>query len=586
MYAENEDVQRQNIILVIITCGLLLFLGLGAKELSDTEAIVALRAKATAEKQAWTDQSSYTPGGVTNATQAPLLVWAESAFVRTAGWNKPFMLRLWSVLSGVAALVLVYYITAFFVGESSAMPAPVLLAGSLMWNHFARSAQPDVPAVVFFMLSVLAVLRAVHAYDMRERYTWSAVYAVAVCCALLLDVVIGAAATSLLLYTRRRESAQVVVGGLVGIAIALCWYVHMIFVQGSLALRAMLASSVVMDTAHAFSLQAIATSVTDLLISQPLAVVALLAVIMYVRPKRADEDLQPYKESDKLLHVWAMGALALFALPISDSTRVVFALPPLVILTVSNRYNVFRMYVQSRVLSAAFLFMVFLVVFRLLGLVQVSELNAANGAGFRLASSSSAYPPVMLPIIALFLSAGILRLISPGAVVSINNAMMRSTRMVLPVILVLHCAWLNTTSTRRERDGAKEVGAWLEQSQQRMFTVVLPPEKFADVYGITSSNNSDGVVPQLSWYTQGWAGWTQSQPWRPAYGCNVLRLTTDASANAAALAQAERRDEPIVFVRGENEYTSIDLRRAIARKETKRYVVYSRVAYSTAEDEE
>jgi hypothetical protein len=312
-------------------------------------------------------------------------------------------------------------------------------------------------------------------------------------------------------------------------------------------------------------------------------VVALLAVIMYVRPKRADEDLQPYKESDKLLHVWAMGALALFALPISDSTRVVFALPPLVILTVSNRYNVFRMYVRSRVLSAAFLFMVFLVVFRLLGLVQVSDLNAANGAGLGLASSSSAYPPEMLPIIALFLSAGILRLISPGAAVSMNNAMMRSTRMVLPVILVLHCAWLNTTSTRRERDGAKEVGAWLEQSQQRLFTVVLPPDGSADTGGGASG---DTLVPQLSWYTQGWAGWKHSQPWRPAYGCTVLRLTSDSSANASALAQAERRDEPIVFVRGANSHASLNLQRARMRKETQRYVVYSRIAFSVEEEEE
>ncbi|MFM8438669.1 MAG: hypothetical protein ACKOAX_09335, partial [Candidatus Kapaibacterium sp.] len=240
---------------------------------------------------------------------------------------------------------------------------------------------------------------------------------------------------------------------------------------------------------------------------------------------------------------------------------VVFVVPVLAILAVTQRTSVFRTASSTRMLTGAFLFLLLLLLVRIV--TYAGSIHYTDSADIAVLSVVSA----------LFLATGAARIIPRHRVSRFNGFMIRQTRMLVPALLVIHCGWHNTSASGELRDGAKEVSAWLEQSQQRMFTVV-----------VRSENAADTLVPQLAWYTQGWAGFAHSQPWRPAYGCTVLRLTGEATADSVALAVAERRDEPIVYVRPDGDpygYADPSFGRSPERKDTRRYVVYSRVAYTT-----
>lgn len=566
MSSFSPEAQRQNIILVFITCGLLLFLGLTAREVSDSEALMAFRAKAASERSSWTDQSLTTPGGVAQATQAPLLVWAETMFIRTAGWTKPFMLRVWSVLCGVGVLLLVYRIASAHVSASEALVAPVLLAGSLAWNDLARSAMPHVPLVLFLLLAFVAVQEVLHARDTMQRSSWSVVYALAVGCSVLLDTVLGCASLLLALHAHRKGARSVVIAAGAGLLLAVPWFVNLILLHGSPALRAMLASSLLVHGADGFSLRAVPMHLVDMLASQPLVIIAIMGLVVSMGHRRAGEATMTVSDTKRLLRLWGMAGLIICCLPFHGTAGVAFVLPVFAILTVTERTAVLHAFSTTRILTAAFLFVILLVVLRVVDIIGSPDGTNAGSIVILLVAS------------AVLIAAGMARLFPRQRQVRFNGFMIRQSRMLIPALLVVQCGWHNTSSIREPRDGAKEVAAWLEQSQQRLFTVV-----------VRSENPSDTLVPQLSWYTQGWAGWTQSQPWRPAYGCTVIRLTGAAMADSVALAAAERRNEPIVYVRHSGDpygYADPDFDRTPERKDTRRYVVYSRVAYATDEEED
>ncbi|MFM8473488.1 MAG: ArnT family glycosyltransferase [Candidatus Kapaibacterium sp.] len=434
MNSVSADSLRQNIILVFITCGLLLFLGLSARELSDDEAVIAFRAKAAAGKSAWTDQSAFTPGGVMNATQAPLQVWAEMLFVRTAGWTKPFMLRVWSVLCGVAALVLVYRIAAYRLPPSEALAAPVLLAGSLVWNDVARSAISAVPVVTFLLLAFVAAIEAtagtpVHASgaaDPWRRRAWSCVYAVAVCCSLLLDTVFGCMALVLLLGVRRRGMRELLFGAIAGVLLSLPWFVHMTALHGSPALRAALASSLLLRDAAGVPVGAGVVNLTGLVASQPLVIIAIIGLALSWRRGRSEDESHAGSAQETMLRVWALAGMALCALPVPGHVAVVFVVPVLAILAVTQRTSVFRTASSTRMLTGAFLFLLLLVLVRLVTYAGSIHHPDADLSALSVVS-------------ALFLATGAARIIPRHRVSRFNGFMIRQTRMLVPALLVIHC---------------------------------------------------------------------------------------------------------------------------------------------------
>lgn len=532
MFFRKLDASNHNALLVIISCGLLLFLGLGTAEIQPwDEALYAIRARAVVEHQAWWDQTSYALGGLYSATYPPLTVWAMALSIKLFGEN-PFAIRLYGVLCAFASLILFYSIAGRIFARRpvsapalpTALMAPALLAGTLLWNRYARMGMNDVPLIMYSLLALWAVLKLAETAVSAKRMLWAAVYALACAAALMTKIVVSFLPLCFLLYpllqrwlplsllpsvaAQEPSPSQKIpssglgllsLAALVGIALALPWHLSMASTHGSEFSSAFLTphlSSVVEGNTRSLGLL---YYINQLLVANPFIVLCFVWFAVALRRvitakggsllQRITTHIFSRSKNPALEMLCALWfALLLLILSIAPTKMpyyTLLVLPPALYISLLGFELLTVHYSRSR---AAWLGVM------LLALCCAWSLSQRLRDDVQLLGHGIMRWDALLFVGVALLMIGSTFVLRAERRLSFFVALQPYIGSVLPLLLVLHVGHTNFRGDDYAVSGGREVTHWLaEETGHRSF-----------VYLYHYHNASDTLIPQLAWYTRDW----------------------------------------------------------------------------------
>ncbi len=587
-----DNVLTHNAILVLISCALLYFITLGAREVQPwDEALYATRARAVAEKGLVWDQSSAALGAAHTATEAPFSVWAMAQFIKPMKMT-PLSVRLFSVLCAIASLFLLYDIASKVLPRKIAILAPVLLSASIGWNHYARLGMPDVPLVCCVLLSLFALLRAQREDDSFRRLLYLALYAVGIALSLLMKVSASLLPLSFVLlpWLQRRFGAgetesidgalrhfaspqtshlrsntlgtfPLLLSALLGLAIAAPWYIAMFLQHPTELLWNM--SSAFHPASPPSVMSWLGFAFHNIVVQQPASVFALAWIAYALRIRREFFRHSLDAGLEVLLGLWlAVGLVICTLLPTKSDVYVMLLLPPTVMLSLRGLELCMQYSSRSRAGVLIYTLAVVAVVWSLAAPIRLSVFALFHGSFSILAIVFI----VLLPLVLLLSVLG-----KSERRLARSIMFNRAFHSAVPIILILRVAALNIWSVDECERGAAKTAKWLKDSECTEFVFVAH-----------KSEKADTLCPQLSWYTQGWAGYSPS-PWTPTKRFRtVLFKRGEVDSTAIELLYAE--NVPIVYERpAEDSLMAWDSRYLsrfqTLRLRTQNYIVFSRRSY-------
>jgi 4-amino-4-deoxy-L-arabinose transferase-like glycosyltransferase len=101
---------------------------------------------------AYTDQAPYLSLGESPFVEPPLPIWGASWWAKFAGQTIPSTRALSAIIAALGLLGF-YLLSTKFLSKDLSVFAPGFLAGSLIWNGYARQSTQDIWGITFFLLS-------------------------------------------------------------------------------------------------------------------------------------------------------------------------------------------------------------------------------------------------------------------------------------------------------------------------------------------------------------------------------------------------------------------------------------------------
>jgi 4-amino-4-deoxy-L-arabinose transferase-like glycosyltransferase len=332
--------RRHTAIALLLFCSLLVFLKLGAAEIDiQTESPTALRIIGVLQgANDWGDigaESTYKRLDV----QPPLTAWMGAFFLKTFGINSFFALRLYPALCACGVLVLLHLLARRIVSWEMSLVAPALLAGTGIWNDFARQITPEVPLVFFVLLALFCVLKARDAEGMSNVLQWSALFGVAFGAALLTKLTISLLPLIFLIpfprfwSERKGINAYLWAGAVFGMGIALPWYVHEATLHGTAFFKEIIMPSVFVPAAYTPQTLGIFYYINLLLLANPIVIFAFAYRVLVTLKMTNTKSRHPYLEYNLLL--WSGMGLILFSVALVKFPQYgVYLIVPAILLSV------------------------------------------------------------------------------------------------------------------------------------------------------------------------------------------------------------------------------------------------------------
>ncbi len=590
------DVIGHNSLLVIVTCSLLLFMGLGSHEVQSwDESLFAMRSRAMIEHDAWWDQTTYAAGGLYSSTYPPLSMWGMAFFMKPMKMS-PFSVRLFSVLCAVASLFLIHGIALLLFSKKTAMLAPAWLTGTLIWNHYARQGMTDVPLVTFSLLALYALMRLYRETDSKRIYLWALLFAVATGAALMTKIVVSLLPIAFVAYALIRKRVLVsgrelsqadqelmrfasdsesrvswkLLSAAIGLAILIAapWHIMMISTYGMSFLQAFGVPHLHAVVENNSSSLGPFYYINQIIVAQPLSLFALSWFIAFVRDRR---DLMHHAHDfalEVVLALWLLLVLVVFSLaPTKNPHYTLLIVPPAILLGLRGLESTANSFARTR-----------------LGIVMLALVLSAT-----VWSASQALRDHVQSLLvgtihndALFFVIGFVLVMLLSMMPSKTRRMSafiplyQFFRVVVPIVLVFRVGVYNKFPIEHEAEGAKKVGRWLHDAQVNDM-----------MYLSHAFNSSDTLAPQLMWYTDGWAGFSQSNPWHAEKHFRHAELPM-SSSDSTLIASLDTVNVPIVLLCPKDDSLRVREVRAISRYhrvrlETPSYVIFSRRSYSNTE---
>lgn len=99
---------------------------------------------------AYTDQAPYLSLGEAPFVEPPLPIWGVSWWAKFAGQTIPSTRALSAIIAALGLLGF-YLLSNTFLSKELSLLAPSFLAGSLIWNGYARQSTQDIWGITFFL---------------------------------------------------------------------------------------------------------------------------------------------------------------------------------------------------------------------------------------------------------------------------------------------------------------------------------------------------------------------------------------------------------------------------------------------------
>jgi 4-amino-4-deoxy-L-arabinose transferase-like glycosyltransferase len=443
--------RRHTAIALLLFCSLLVFLKLGSAEIDiRTESPTALRIIGVLQgNNDWGDigaDGNYKRLDV----QPPLTAWAGAYFLKRFGINSFFALRLYPALCACGVLVLVHLLARRIVSWEMSLVAPALLAGTDIWNNYARMITPEVPLVFFLLLSLFCIVKARDAEGMRDALKWSALFGIAFGGALLTKLTISLLPLIFLLplprfwSERKGINAYLWAGAVFGMGIALPWYVHAATLYGTAFFKEILMPSVFVPAAYTPQTLGIFYYINLLLLANPIVIFAFAYRVLVVLKKINTKQRHPYLEYNLLL--WSGLGLILFSVALVKFPQYgVYLIVPAILLSVRGLEELTTHFANHRLMWSMLALLIAITAWAFIPAVRESFYAIFTGDNFSVAP-------------ALIFTAAFAALLTVGwflpstTVLNISMRVFLGLNFVLPALLIANVFLQNSYGYLKKRD--------------------------------------------------------------------------------------------------------------------------------------
>ena len=485
--ASNSSSGLDKLFLLLCIAPIFLFLGSGEVQSWD-EGLFALRARAVIDHDsAWWNQTEHAAGGLYSATYPPLSVWGMTAFMAPFG-ESAWSVRLFAALCGAGGIVLLFGIVRRRMGRWPAYLAAALLGGALSWLVYARFAMSDVPLMFFCLGALTSLLRLVEADEQSQVRRWTLLFGLCFWAALMTKIVVSFLPLLfvMILWFAASLDAQkrktLLWSSLAAMLAAAPWYFNMLISYGPEFYSALAPPHLYKMAEGGPQSRSWWFYLNRLLVDTPLLLAGLGGLLPTLwRRIRGD------RKVDVLLLVSAVWFVFTFVVFSLAKTRmphyILMMLPPLVIGIAHCVYDLTRAESRPSVWQRLAIGSIPLA----LPWSLSEDLRSAIRDGFAGADFGPAVWLLPALILALFVwrGAGLTRFAARVIII-----------LCVGAALSLHVrAWYYSFATaERQDDGAVRVAALLERSSVDSLLVLTHARNLGDL-----------LVPQLTWYTDGWA---------------------------------------------------------------------------------
>ncbi len=470
--------------LLVLLCCAPVFFCLGDGELQSwDEGLYALRAEAVLDHGKVWDQTRWSPGGLYSSTQPPLNVWGISACMTLFGRNL-WGVRIFAALCGAGGVVLMFLIARTRLGEWGGVLAAALLSGALSWQIYAHFGMTDVPLLFFCLLALRAALMLREADDRKSMLRAALLFTFAFAAALMTKIVVSLLPLLFTLHfcfspgEKPERRRYFLLASLAALMLAAPWYSYMWLRYGAEFYGALAPPHVFGMAEGGPALRGWWYYVNRLLVDVPLLAGAVLA--LGIGRRRAAGTKQPL---ENLSAMWFSLAFIVFSIAQTKMPHyTLLMLPPLVfgaalfIVGIVRNTNTLPLAVRTALASIPALLAWSLAPQWRAGAVQILRAN-----------------PEMLVWPAL--------LITLGVVIFVGTKLPRFAARSAILLAAATALCLNARALvyhlqagERGTDGAAQTAAALESSGADSLLVL-----------VHARNEGDLLVPQLAWYTRGWA---------------------------------------------------------------------------------
>ncbi len=453
------------------------------------EGLYAYRAKAIVDYNCWWDQTKYSLGGLYSSTYPPIVPWAISLSFKVFGENL-FSVRFFSVICSV---ILIASLTFFF---SNLYPQQTvfLIATNLLiaqhWILYSRQGTTDIPLLCFIFLSIIFAIKFIESRKKTESVLFGSFFSFTISLALMTKIVLSyfplIIFIPLIFKQEKRKTINLGCFALIGVALALPWYVLMYINHSWGFLSALFPPHLYSAVEGNVRPLGIFYYLNQLIVSNPIVVFAFFSLIRNINKFNFKKLIEVKGWIYSIFYFWGLFGIIIFSLaPTKLPHYTLYMLLPLIVLSldfialelasISSKHKIVALYIYA------------------FSLFWSLSPNLRQQISSRTIEQLFSLNYILIGV---FLLLGLVILLTKEeqihrwfAKFQLDLSLFMAT-IVLMVLTILHLSISPTGNTF----GGEKTANWLLSQQTTTFVYL---------YHQYTNNNSDTLNPQLAWYTKG-----------------------------------------------------------------------------------
>ena len=494
----NESKHINYSILAFISLIVLFRIGFAEIQQWD-EGLFAMRAKAVLQYGEVIDQTPHAIGGLYSSTYPPLSIWAIAGFIKIFG-QSALSVRFFSALCSIISVFVLYHIALRLMNEEKAMLSSVLLAGTTVWNSYARQGMTDVPLVMFILCTLITLIKFSESEKNGKQWLWIILFALFFAFGLMTKIVVSFIPILFALvyfcYFGKRKRIMLILSVFLGILLALPWHVYMAMHHGWEFSRAFFAPHLYQGVENNTSYLGFSYYLNQMIIANPFLLLTFVFVFISIfRFRKIRRNLEN-KENVlfMLLLIWFVSGFIIFSIsPTKMAHYMLYILPPAVILALKF-YQLKDVIIASK--KELWTVTVLLLICSLWSFGWIIRQD------MKLIVSDFAFTPYSAVFLIVVLASLASVFIFSEEVLNIFvRGTLSKMALVFLFFLILRVAMSNSFVNPGEVNGAVKASWIIEDTDDKTF-----------IYIYHEHNASDSLNPQLAWYTKGWTcGWRKGK---------------------------------------------------------------------------
>lgn len=305
---------------ILILSALIILFNISAGEVQPwDEGLYAYRARIIIQNNSFIDQTPWAIGGLYSASYPPLVPIAISLAIKLFG-NSNFSIRFFSALCSIITLVCFFY----YFSRKYPIPLVFLFTANLLisfhWLFYSRQGMTEIPLVCFSFLTIIFTQYTIEKIEKKSRLIYGILTSIFFFLALMTKVIVSLIPliflVTLIIKKEKKKFLLVASFLLVGILLALPWYLFMGFRYGNEFTSVLIPMHLFVPVENNIQKLSFLYYFNQLIVSNPIFILALINLVLII--SKPSVNFRRYNIFELTMLLWSASALIFFSFAVTQ----------------------------------------------------------------------------------------------------------------------------------------------------------------------------------------------------------------------------------------------------------------------------